>query len=156
MACLASCHSQNALAKAGKGFIKTDRAKALIQRLHDNNVIVDSCLLFGFDQHDHSIFNETIAFVDDVQLDVMHPNYITPFPGTRFYKQLDKEGRLLTRDWNDYDCSHVVFQPKNMTPQELEDGVYYVHKALNSMGRRFGRMRRVSGMRGMTMAVSIT
>ncbi|WP_133408483.1 B12-binding domain-containing radical SAM protein [Parashewanella tropica] len=148
--------SHPALKMAGKGFIKPSRAKELIGRLHDNNIVVDSCMLFGFDEHEKDIFDETIAFVDDVKLDVIHPNFITPFPGTKFYNQLLREERLLSNDWVDYDCSHVVFEPKNMTPKELEDGVIKVRDTLYSTGRRLKRFARVTSMQGLYMSSMTT
>ena len=38
------------------------------------------------------------------------------------YKRLSDEGRILTRDWEQYDAQHVVFQPLHMSPQELSAG----------------------------------
>jgi hypothetical protein len=35
---------------------------------------------------------------------------------------LEREGRILTKDWTYYDFFHVVFQPKRMTPGELQAG----------------------------------
>jgi hypothetical protein len=35
---------------------------------------------------------------------------------------LDREGRILTRDWSKYNQVDVVFQPKNMTVEELKEG----------------------------------
>ncbi|RLV59312.1 radical SAM protein [Parashewanella curva] len=148
--------SHPALKMAGKGFIKPARAKELIRRLHDNDIVVDSCMLFGFDEHEKDIFDETIAFVDDVKLDVIHPNFITPFPGTKFYNQLLREERLLSNDWADYDCSHVVFQPKHMTPQELENGVIKVRDTLYSTGRRLKRFARVTSMQGLYVSSMTT
>ena len=147
--------SHAALKKAGKGFIEPARAKALINRLHHYSVLVDSCLLFGFDEHGPDIFDETLAFVDDIKLDAAHPNFVTPFPGTRFYTKLEKEGRLLSDDWADFDCSHVVFQPAQMTPEELEMGVYRVNRKLNSFGRKISRTSRIATMQGMSIALSV-
>jgi hypothetical protein len=33
---------------------------------------------------------------------------------------MEKEGRILTKDWQDYDMLHVVFKSLNMTPRELQ------------------------------------
>ena len=147
--------SQLALNKAGKGFIKTEKAKEYIAALHKHNIIVDSCLLFGFDEHDSTIFDQTIEFIDHIKLDVAHPNIVTPFPGTRFFKKLDTEGRLLTKDWGHYDCSQVVFLPKQMSVGELEAGVDRVNSTLSSMSRKVRRMGRIAAMQGATAALYV-
>ena len=42
-----------------------------------------------------------------------------PWPNTDDFNRLDKEGRILDKDWSHYDNMHVVFQPKQMTVEEL-------------------------------------
>jgi hypothetical protein len=42
-----------------------------------------------------------------------------PFPGTALYKRLKAEGRITTENWSLYDGQHVVFEPKQMTAEEL-------------------------------------
>ncbi|WP_028469022.1 B12-binding domain-containing radical SAM protein [Neptunomonas japonica] len=131
--------SRAALKAAGKGFIKIDKSKEYIRKLHEHNIAVDSAMLFGFDEHSTDIFEETLAFVEDIELDVCHSVIITPYPGTTFYQQLENEQRLLTKDWALYDGTHAVFQPKQMTPQELEEGQAWFHEKYNSLGRSLKR-----------------
>ncbi len=133
--------SQSALKSAGKGFVRVDRVKENIARLHQHAIAVDSAMLFGFDAHDETIFEETLDWVEDVQLDVAHAVVVTPFPGTALFDQMAAEGRLLTRDWRLYDCDHVVFQPKQMSPEDLLQGRDWFHMKHNSVTRRWKRRR---------------
>jgi hypothetical protein len=48
---------------------------------------------------------------------------LTPFPGTPIFNRLENEGRILTKDWSKYTLKNVVFKPKNMSSDELLDGV---------------------------------
>ncbi len=114
--------SQEALKRAGKGFVKIQRVKEYIRRYHEYDIVVDSALIFGFDEQDETIFERSLEFVHDVGIDVPHSVLLIPFPGSRTYQQFEAEGRLLTRDWSKYDGAHAVFQPKLMTPKQLEDG----------------------------------
>ncbi len=127
--------NQSALKNSGKGFIKIDRVKENIAKLHDYQVAVDSAMIFGFDEHTPNIFEETLNFVDEVELDTSAATILTPFPGTDLYSRLDREGRLLTKDWRKYDCSHAVFSPRQMTAEELEDGVDWYHRKINGLTR---------------------
>lgn len=36
------------------------------------------------------------------------------------------EGRIFDHNWDRYDCTHVVFQPKLMTPEQLSEGVFWL------------------------------
>jgi radical SAM superfamily enzyme YgiQ (UPF0313 family) len=50
---------------------------------------------------------------------------LTPFPHTKTYDDLNNAGRISNRDWNDYNCGKVVFQPALMTPEKLQQMYYY-------------------------------
>src|SRR5690606_14899329 len=46
--------------------------------------------------------------------------------------QLEREGRILHRNWNEYDTSHVVFEPKRMTREQLAQGYAWMYERLFS------------------------
>jgi len=50
---------------------------------------------------------------------------MTPFAHTPIRRQLEAEGRILDNDFRNYTCDRVVFQPKRMTPAQLQDMYYY-------------------------------
>ncbi len=67
-------------------------------------------------------------------------NVMTPYPGTAVFKRLEEEGRLLTKDWFYYDHKCVVFQPRHMSPEELEEGYRHVLRnfySLSGVARHF-------------------
>ena len=65
----------------------------------------------------------TVEFVDRTKIDLPRYAVATPFPNTGLYRRLEAEGRLLHRNWSLYDVEHVVSQPKQMTPERLQDGL---------------------------------
>jgi radical SAM superfamily enzyme YgiQ (UPF0313 family) len=68
------------------------------------------------------VFEATADFAIRTAIDLPRFAILTPFPGTPLYKRLDDEGRIVIRDWELYDGQHVVFQPRNMSMQELAVG----------------------------------
>ena len=44
--------------------------------------------------------------VDALGLDLCRFAVLTPYPGTRLYSDLDREGRLITKQWNLYNQGH--------------------------------------------------
>ncbi|MFW5800273.1 MAG: DUF4070 domain-containing protein, partial [Spirochaetota bacterium] len=72
------------------------------------------------------------------------PRYaaLTPFPGTDLFDKLDREGRILTKDWSFYDCQHIVFQPKNMSQSELQDILHKTWEKTYAYNRIFKRLFR--------------
>src|SRR5262249_27271466 len=81
------------------------------------------CFVFGFDNDDESVFERTAEFVDRTQIDLPRYAVATPFPNTGLYRRLEAEGRLLHRNWALYDVEHVVFQPKHMSPERVQQGL---------------------------------
>jgi radical SAM superfamily enzyme YgiQ (UPF0313 family) len=45
----------------------------------------------------------------------------TPFPGTRFYEDLDAQGRIFETDWNRYDEMHSIFKSKHVSSERIEE-----------------------------------
>ena len=45
----------------------------------------------------------------------------TPFPGTRFYEDLDAQGLIFETDWNRYDEMHSVFKSKHLSSERVEE-----------------------------------
>ena len=120
--------SEDALKAQKKGFVKPSKMKQYIAEIKRHGIEVWGDFLFGFDEHDTSIFEQTQRFIEEIQVDKVIPHYMIPFPGSETFCQLEKEGRILTTDWSKFDGSHPVYQPKQMTVSELENGIYWVWK----------------------------
>jgi len=120
--------SQEAINSVGKYTNKVDTYSATIRKIQDYGIGVVGCFMFGFETDTLDIFQRTTDFLKDINLNSAYLMILTPYPGTPFYTQFEAENRILTRDWSKYDLDHVVFQPKNMTPEELLDGVRTVAK----------------------------
>ncbi|MDI3496692.1 MAG: hypothetical protein PWQ40_61 [Archaeoglobus sp.] len=135
--------SSKALKSIGKGFFDVSKVKEYIGKLHDYGVIVDSVMIFGFDDHDKNIFKETLDFVHRIDLDMAWPAILIPYPGTPIFEKFEKEGRILTKDWSKYDGNHVVFKPKLMSPEELEEGVkWFADHYYGSLGYLWKTVKR--------------
>lgn len=124
--------SEKALEAQGKKFVKPEKIKEQVAKIKSFGIQACSDFLFGFDEHDISIFDETTKFIKEIKLDEVYPHLVIPFPGSDTFNRLEKEGRILTKDWSKYDGSHAVFQPSKMTTKELEDGVYSFWISLSS------------------------
>jgi radical SAM superfamily enzyme YgiQ (UPF0313 family) len=94
----------------------------LIRRIRDTGVVVEASAIFGFDDHDESVFERTVRTLEACQASLPTFHILTPYPGTALFDQFDRERRLLHKDWRRYDHGQVVFQPKLMTPEQLYHG----------------------------------
>ncbi len=91
-----------------------------IHRFHDAGIRVHGMFVFGADTDNVESLRATVNFAKKNRIDTVQFMVLTPLPGTEYYKKLDEEGRILTKDWSMYDAHHVVFEPKQMTPLELQ------------------------------------
>ncbi len=125
--------SQEALIGNGKGFVKVEEIKSRVNKLHSYGIIVDSAMIFGFDEHDKTIFKRSLDFALDVGIDICEPVIQIPFPGTKLYNNLENSGRILTKDWSLYDGTNVVYKLKNMNENELYEGMDFFYREFNSI-----------------------
>ena len=135
--------SQAALDGIKKTSNKVRDFKRLIKRLHDHGMTVQGGIIFGFDEDTPDIFDTTIETVNDWELDVLEVNILTPYPGTPIFTRFEKEGRILTRDWERYNQVDVVFKPKHMSEQELHDGARKLAKEFYSIPRVIKRITKM-------------
>jgi radical SAM superfamily enzyme YgiQ (UPF0313 family) len=96
--------------------------------------------IFGFDNDTPDIFDTTIDAVLGWDIDAAEFNILTPYPGTPLYDRLDREDRILSKDWTRYTQAHVVYRPKNMTPRELFLGTRRVLRQFYSPTQMAKRM----------------
>ena len=94
----------------------------LVKRIQDAGIMVETSIIFGFDDHTERVFDEAVRFVEDCAPSAPTFHLLTPYPGTAFFRQYEEAGRILHRDWHLYNMNNVVFRPKNMTPERLYRG----------------------------------
>ena len=122
-----------------KPFNDPDKYVQLVERLHARRIAIQGCFVFGLDDDTPDIFLKTAKFAVEAKIDLPRFAIVTPFPGTDLYKQLQVEGRILTRNWELYDGQHVVFEPAQMSVDELQRGNEMAWKHVYSwqnIGRR--------------------
>ena len=95
--------------------------------------------IFGFDQDKPDIFEYAEEKIAHLGLDSARFAIVTPYPGTPLFNKLDEQGRILTRDWSKYNRKTVVFQPKNMSCEQLQNGFDTILSNFNSLSQVFSR-----------------
>ena len=122
--------SQENLRAMGKSTNRVSEYKDAIRMLHDHGIGIQGSFIFGMDHDDSSVFSDVIRFIEKTHLEAVLFSVLTPFPGTRIYETLQRENRIIDTDWEKYDMNHVVFRPKKMTPEELQEGFNWAYRRL--------------------------
>lgn len=120
--------SQKNLEKMNKGWNSAEGYKEAIRKIHDAGINIVGSFVFGLDEDDPSVFRNTFDFIMETRLDAAQFHILTPLPGTVTYNTLEKEGRIIDRDWAKYHTGEVVFQPKGMTVEQLQSGYYGIFR----------------------------
>ncbi len=102
-------------------FDTSDYIRERIKRYHDHGIGVEGTILLGLDSHSEEYILELIDFLLDIELDLAEFTVLTPFPHTKAYDDLVKQNRILSQDWNDFSADKVVYQPKQMSPERLQE-----------------------------------
>ncbi|HON19711.1 MAG TPA: B12-binding domain-containing radical SAM protein [Bacteroidales bacterium] len=107
----------------------SDYIKERIKRYHDYGIGVEGTILLGLDNQTEDDILKLIDFLLEIDLDLAEFTILTPFPHTKAYDDLLRQGRIFDFDWNHYNAGQVVYQPKHMTPQRLQELYEYAWKA---------------------------
>lgn len=106
-----------------KGVNAVSEYGELMSALHHHGIMVMGCFAFGSDGDGKDVFDRTVKMCEETKIDLPRFAVITPFPKAPFYNELEEQGRITERNWALYDVEHVVYSPKNMTKEELEQGI---------------------------------
>jgi radical SAM superfamily enzyme YgiQ (UPF0313 family) len=137
--------SQKTLQSYHKVSNQVHRYRDLIRKIHDQGIGIEGSFILGSDEDDVSAFPQVMDFCEGNRIDAAVFAVLTPYPGTRIYEQYVQEGRILSRDWDLYDMGHVVFRPKKMTAEQLQEGHDWINRrfySYPSMFKRFLPLRR--------------
>jgi radical SAM superfamily enzyme YgiQ (UPF0313 family) len=117
--------------------------REIIESLHQHGIAICGSFIFGFDEDDPSVFEETVSFAIQTKLFLAIFMILTPYPGTTFYNRVKNEGRLVQDQWwllekpEDY---APYFLPMKMSAEALREGWQRAWKEFNafpSIWKRF-------------------
>ena len=120
------------LAMMSKGVNQRYDYLEAIRTIQSHGILVHSSFIVGYDFDTEGTFDELIDFIRESNLLMPLINILTPLPGTRLFKRLEEQGRILHKDWSKYDTQHVVFSPERMSPEELLEGYKRVMRSVYS------------------------
>jgi radical SAM superfamily enzyme YgiQ (UPF0313 family) len=106
-------------------FDTSDYIRERIKRYHDHGIGVEGTILLGLDNHTEDSIKRLIDFLLEIELDLAEFTVLTPFPHTKAFEELHQQRRILSYDWDAYSADRVVFQPKHMAPEKLQELLEY-------------------------------
>jgi radical SAM superfamily enzyme YgiQ (UPF0313 family) len=102
-----------------KGHNRPEEYGELFSRLLSAGIKPWASLIFGLDNDTEQGLKNTLDFLIRSRIWNIVLWILTPLPGTDLFKEMEEQGRILSRRWSDYDLTHVVFRPSGFTPETL-------------------------------------
>jgi radical SAM superfamily enzyme YgiQ (UPF0313 family) len=109
------------------------RYEKLVDEIHKRGIMINASFVFGLDEDDAEIFKSTLEWIVKNKIETVTSHIMTPYPGTKLYASLLKENRIVDHNLSNYNTSHVVYKPKNMTAEELYDGYLWIYKEVYTL-----------------------
>ena len=136
--------SEESLAGQHKAEINNvDRYVQQARILIDHGINVIGALMFGFEEDTQaSLFKETPDMLEKMGLTLLQAHMVTPYPHMEYYKKLEQENRLITKEEKYYNGYTLVHKPGRMSPADLQEGFINIRKQFYSIGSIVRRMKK--------------
>jgi radical SAM superfamily enzyme YgiQ (UPF0313 family) len=111
-----------------------DKYHEVIRKIHKHGILISAMIIFGMEHDTVETLTKRMKFALQSNFDIVQITPLTPLPGTKLFKKISDENRLLynkfPQDWSNFNIFQVVFQPKNLSNKELS---YHIAKANNKL-----------------------
>lgn len=106
--------------------------KKYVEVIQNSGIGIIGSFMIGLDGDNLDEFKRIRDFVVENHIYATNITVQTPFPNTRLYKRLEREGRIFDENWNKYTGFEITYTPLNMTVKELEQYYVWLYKEINS------------------------
>lgn len=122
--------SEASLASVDKGWNHPGNYLRAIDAMRRQGIDVSAEIMVGLDGDDETVFQRTYDFLMQAAISVPRVHILTPVPGTPLYRELEQEGRLLSTDYSRYSGGQVVFRPRQIDPDVLQQAYWDLYARL--------------------------
>ncbi len=119
-----------------------ERIQRSMDIFHKNRVKVHGMFVLGSDADDVESVRATLRMAKKLDIDTVQFMILTPIPGTVMTREFHAEGRIRTQDWNLFDGHYVTYEPRLLTPYELQRETLRAYRKFYSIPRIASRVLR--------------
>ncbi|MBF6125826.1 B12-binding domain-containing radical SAM protein [Nocardia brasiliensis] len=138
---LESVHPQNLVA-SDKSWSRPADYRALIARLHGAGIGVIGSFVFGFAGDTPDVFERTLEFVVENEIEICHFNPLGSGPGVPLHAEHLRAGRMIDPGPGGPSHLRAAVAPVSMTVRQLEEGLEYLYTRTYSRELTRQRLRR--------------
>jgi radical SAM superfamily enzyme YgiQ (UPF0313 family) len=109
------------------------RYQTLVNSFHKSKIAIFGGFIVGADQDTPETVADTAVAAVQLGVDIIQVTNLTPLPGTKMFDRYHAEGRLFATeypaDWERHTFTETVYNPRLMTPRELDEAIYELRYA---------------------------
>ena len=153
--------SKDGLAEIGKRYniVKGGDPRASVARIHRHRIGVVGSYIMGLDCDLPGIGRQISDAAIDSGIDLLNALFLTPFPGTRLWNELDAAGRIAAnrfpQDWQYYTLGFPVAEHQHLSWRQLRSEMKECWQAFYTPARIAGRLWKAARQRRLTPALLI-
>ena len=114
--------------KYNKSLKNLDELKEALNLLKDHGIGILATMVFGYDFETKDTLRRTLDNLLELDLITASLGILVPYPGTKLAERLEKQNRLLSKDWILYDINNLLFIPKNFDCDEFIEEMQCLRK----------------------------
>jgi len=134
--------TDQAIVDRSKKKLDLKKAEQVVRLTRSLGIKVHLTFCFGLPGETRDTINRTITDAIRWDPDSVQFSIVTPYPGSEYFEMLDREGRILTKDWRHYDGgTQAVFETAALSRSDLAEAlrVAYLRWQMHSLRKNFFR-----------------
>jgi radical SAM superfamily enzyme YgiQ (UPF0313 family) len=112
------------LASTRKG-VTTKFHKQAVKNIRENGGRAGGTFVIGLPDQTEEEIKGFPKYAKEIGLTAAAFGIATPFPGTEFYSELDRQGLIFETNWSNFDEMHSVFRANHLTKNRIEELATY-------------------------------
>ncbi|MBA7661427.1 hypothetical protein ES703_69444 [subsurface metagenome] len=101
--------------------LKTDVHAKAVENIKRWGGSAGGTFVIGLPDHTEEEILQFPVYAKHIGLTSSAYGIVTPYPGTKFYEELDAQNLIFETDWNRFDEMHSVFKTKYLTSERIEE-----------------------------------
>lgn len=122
--------SEESLLAMDKGWANPTQYDVLIQNIRHHGIDVSTEMVVGGEGDTLESIKSTKDFIEKNKISVPRFYILTPFPGTKFFKEIEEAGRFVNKDIYTFDGKSAVYKPKHMSAEDLTEAYWELYESL--------------------------
>ncbi len=99
--------------------MQLEASEKVIRILREYDIKVWGSFILGSPDEKLEDLRATVNHAIHLNPDIAEFAILTPYPGTKLFKQAEEQGLIVSRDWSKYDGSHAVMKTKYLSPFQI-------------------------------------